>query len=172
MTKLFFLTDEKTDYIRPKVAPDGTLYVIRRPYEQPDPRRITLKDRMKNFGAFFKGAGKLVKYIGDPEQARKEPQIIGQTKEQTQRRMLEGVMVDIARSEKNPQEDGGIAPDTWVLMKETNGQWTEAARGVADYDFDGDGLILSDGRRILRLTASGKEVLYRGDFVSRIAVVQ
>ncbi len=161
---------DDADYLRPKVGPDGALYVIRRPYDTPRVKRVTMVDRVKNIGAFFKGMGKVISIIGDPEQAKKQPQIIGQTKEQTQRRMLEGALLDIACIDQHQAEETGIVPDTWVLMKETPGGLTEVCKGVADYDFDGDALIVSDGRRIVRITGGRREVLGKGSFISRISV--
>lgn len=166
--------DDATDYLRPKAGPDGCLYFIRRPYEQPKGKRLTLVDRVKNVGAFFKGVGKLFQFIGDPEGAAKRtPRVAGQSEDAAQKRMLEGVLVDVTRT-KNADTDGdehGCVPETWQLMRrETDGRLTEIMKGVADYDFDGDALVYSDGRRIIRLQDGKKAVLYRAAFIPRIVV--
>lgn len=166
--------DGEQDYLRPKVGPDGALYFIRRPYEQPRGKRLTVADRVKNVGAFFRGVGRMFQFIGDPEgTAKRKPHVAGQGGEAAQKRMLEGAMVELSRvtDADTGHEDKGCVPDSWVLMRrEPDGALTEVVRGVADYDFDGDALIYSDGRRIIRLQEGGKAVLHRATFIPRIAV--
>jgi hypothetical protein len=68
-------------------------------------------------------------------------------------------------------EDGGFVPKDWVLMRENpEGELEVVREGVADYDFDGDALIWSDGRRILRSENGKTTVLHRGVFIPRIVV--
>lgn len=174
LTEVFSADD--VDYLRPKVAPDGLLYFIRRPWEQAKPKRLTLVDRVKNVGAFFKGIGKLFQFIGDPEgSAKRQPRIAGRKDDVRQKRMLEGVLVDVTRiSDANTEEDEqGCVPETWALMRrEADGTLTEVVKGVADYDFDGDALVYSDGRRIIRLQAGKKTVLHREVFIPRLIVAE
>ncbi len=168
--------DDGTDYLRPKVSPAGQLYFIRRPYQQPRVKRLTLLDRVKNFGAFFKGVGRLFQFIGDPEgAAKRQSRIAGQRDEGQQQRMLEGALVDVTRLTDASTEDSdkGCVPDTWVLMRrEADGSLTEVMKGVADYGFDGEALIYTDGRKIVRLEDGRKTVLHRAVFIPRIAVVR
>lgn len=162
---------ENADYLWPKLAPDGTLYAIRRPYKSDAPRRLTLVERVKNIGAAFKGIGKLLQIMGDPEgTAKRTPRVAGQSSEAAQQRMLEGVAVDISRvGEKD--EEAGCVPTDWVLMRQApDGHFEEVQRGVADYDFDGDALIYTDGRRILRMEDGKKTVLHKAVFIPRVAV--
>lgn len=164
------------DYLRPRVAPDGRLYFIRRPYQMPKPKRLSLIDRVKNVGAFFKGVGRLFQFIGDPEgSAKRQPRIAGQPDDGQQKRMLEGVLVDVTRVSDAAAEDDerGCVPETWTLMRqEADGSLTAVAAGVADYGFDGDGLVYSDGRRIIRLQDGRKTVLHRAVFIPRLIVVE
>lgn len=164
--------DDDTDYLRPKEGPEGCLYFIRRPYEQAKPKRLTMGDRIRNVGAFFKGVGKLFQFIGDPEGAAKRtPRVAGQSTEAAQKRMLEGVLVDVTRvsDAKTDDDERGCVPETWVLMRrEADGTLTEIVKGVADYDFDGDTLIYSDGRRIIRLQDGKKTVLHKATFIPRL----
>ena len=168
------LADDTVDYLRPRKGPDGCLYFIRRPYEQPRGKRLTLADRVKNVGAFFKGVGKLFQFIGDPEGAAKRtPRVAGQSEEAAQKRMLEGVLVDVTRAKDADTDDDehGCVPETWQLMRrEADGKLTEILKGVADYDFDGDALVYSDGRRIIRLQDGKKTVLHRAAFIPRLVV--
>lgn len=172
LTEVF--AEEDADYLRPKIGPDGLLYFIRRPWKQPKQKRLTLGDKIKNVGAFFKGIGRLFQFIGDPEgAAKRQPRIAGQKDEGQQKRMLEGVLVDVARvsDAKTDDDEHGCVPDAWVLMRrEDDGSLTELVKGVADYDFDGDALVYSDGRRIIRLDDGRKNVLHKAVFIPRIVV--
>ncbi len=166
---------DDTDYLRPKVAPDGRLYFICRPYAQPKAKRLTLVERVKNVGAFFRGLGRLFQFIGDPEgAAKRQARIAGHRDDGAQKRMLEGVLVDVTRTaDANTEDDGrGCVPESWALMRrEKDGTLTEVMRGVADYDFDGDALVYSDGRRIIRLQDGKKTVLHRAVFIPRVVIV-
>jgi len=160
------------DYLRPKEAPDGTLYVIRRPYQSGAPKRLSLGDRAKNIGAAFKGLGMLLRFIGDPEGAAKRtPRVAGQSAKDAQKRMFEGILVDISRGGEMDNADEGCIPADWVLMRRTvDGHFEEVHKGVADYDFDGDALVYTDGRRIIRLEGGKREVLHKAVFIPRVVV--
>lgn len=168
--------DDAADYLRPKVGPDGALYCIRRTYELPKGTRLSLVDRAKNIGAFFKGVGKLFQFIGDPEGAKKrQPRVAGHRDDAVQKRMLEGVLLDVSCAKDADTEDDerGCVPENWVLVRrEADGSLTEVVRGVADYDFDGDALVYSDGRRIIRLADGKKTVLHKAVFIPRLAVAE
>ena len=169
------LEEGETDFLRPKVGTDGLLYFICRPWRQPRPKKPTLVERIRNVGAFFKGIGRLFQFIGDPEgAAKRQPRIAGQSGEGQQKRMLEGALVDVTRvGDAKTEDDEGCVPDTWVLMRrEADGSLTEMVKGVADYDFDGDALVYSDGRRIIRLQDGKKTVLHRAVFIPRVIVCE
>lgn len=165
------VSDDGFDYLRPKQGPDGTLYVIRRPYKNDSGKRPGLIDKAKNIGAAFKGLGKLLQAIGDPEgTVKRTPRVAGQSTEAAQKRMLEGILVDISRGGEGGDEEGCIPAD-WVLMRQApDGHFEEVLKGVADYDFDGDTLVYSDGRRIIRLEDGRKNLLHKAVFIPRIAV--
>lgn len=166
--------DEAYDYLRPKLGPDGTLYVIRRPYKSDAPQRLSIVDKVRNIGAAFKGLGKLLQAIGDPEgTAKRTPRVAGQSAEAAQKRMLEGVMVDIARGGTADGGEEGCIPADWLLMRQApDGHFEEVCKGVADYDFDGGAILLTDGRRIIRLEDGQKTVLHKAVFIPRIAVLR
>jgi len=165
------VSDDGFDYLRPKQGPDGTLYVIRRPYKNDSSKRPGLIDKAKNIGAAFKGLGKLLQAIGDPEgTAKRTPRVAGRSTEAAQKRMLEGILVDISRGGEGSEEEGCIPAD-WVLLRQApDGHFEDVLKGVADYDFDGDALVYSDGRRIVRLEDGRKNVLHKAVFIPRIAV--
>lgn len=161
------------DCLRPKEGPDGALYFIRRPYKQETPRAGVV-DRVKNVGAIFKGMGKLLSYIGNPERAKKQMQVAGQPKADAQKRLLEGVMLDVTPANPAQEDDtAGFVPEEWVLLRrDADGTLTEIQRGVADYDFDGEAILYTNGRRVIRLEDGRKTVLHRGLFIPRIHVLK
>lgn len=167
-------TEENWDYLRPKEGPDGALYFIRRPYQQKVPRGPGLGQKIRNVGAFFKGIGKLISYIGDPEKARKTPQIAGQSGDAGQQRLLEGMFLDIqGKQGASDSEEEGLVPSDWVLMRrEANGELQEVQKGVADYDFAGGSLVYTNGRRIIFAGREGKTTLCRGAFIPRVCVME
>ncbi len=167
------LADDQIDYLRPREAPDGALYFIRRPYQPKGSRLLSLGERTKSVGAFFKGVGRFFKAIGDPQAAQGgKPTLTGNAKTVPQNRTLEGVTLDVSLPKDPAEQDKGCVPESWVLMRRgLDGTLTEVYKGVADYAFDGDALIYSDGRRIFRCQGGKREKLYRGTFVSKLTVV-
>lgn len=169
-------SDDQYDYLRPKQGPDGALYMIRRPYGQPRITQPNALDRLRNAGSVLRGLVRFFKAIGKAgEQEQPTAQASrGQVKQAPQRRMLEGVWVELSQDAPDKAEgEKGCVPDSWKLVRlEEDGSLTEVQQGVADYDFDGDALIYSDGRRILRLAAGKRTLLYRGLFIPRLAVMK
>lgn len=165
--------DDRYDYLRPKEGPDGALYCIRRPHRQPEAPRPGLVQRVKGFGAAMKGLGKLLRLIGDPQgEAAREGGASAQGGQAVQSRPFDDVWLKITPAcGEDDQENGGI-PSDWVLLRRTPGGFEEVCKGIADYDFDGDALVVSDGRRILRIADGEREVLYKGAYVPRIAVFE
>lgn len=165
---------DDTDYLRPKEGPDGALYMIVRPYKQPARRRPTVAERVKNTGNFFKAMGALAKVItgtADADQMLKQ-QANGNSGTAVQTRTLNGWRVEITAGQ-DASEEQGWAPDSWVLMRRgSDGTLTEVRRGVADYAFDGERLIYTDGRRIYAMEDGKRVLLHKGAFISRLAVMQ
>lgn len=166
--------DAQFDYIRPKEGPDGTLYCIRRPYKQPVPRKQGLLQRVKNVAAVFRGLGRLLRFIGDPQgAARQEPQPSARAGQAAQTRMFDGVRLEIAPARGADGREAGCIPDDWVLGRLTEtGDFEELHKGVADYAFSGSALVISDGRRLLRMEDGKCEVLCRAAYIPRIAVIE
>lgn len=166
---------EEFDYLRPRQGPDGALYVIRRSRKADGPRRLGLVDRAKNIGAAFKGLGTLLRFIGDPEgAARRTPRVAGQSAEASQKRMLDGMLLEISAAGKNnAEEEAGVVPSDWVLLRQSpDGAFEEVCKAVADYDFDGDALVCTDGRRIFRLSEGRKTVLHKAVFIPRVVIMK
>ncbi|MGN1019872.1 MAG: hypothetical protein ACI4O7_05830 [Aristaeellaceae bacterium] len=168
------MADDHTDYLRPREAPDGALYFIRRPCQQKGNRPLSLGEKAKNVGAFFRGVGMFFRAIADPKgAANSKPVLSGGAKAMHQNRTLEGQTLDVSLPADPAEQDRGCVPDSWALMRRApDGMLTEVARGVADYAFDGDALVYSDGRRIFRVREGRREKLCQGTFISRLAVLE
>ena len=125
-------------------------------------------------GAFFHGVGMFFRAIDDPKgAAASKPSMSVGAKAMHQSRTLEGQTLDVSLPADPAEQDKGCVPDSWVLMRrDADGTLAEVARGVADYAFDGDALVYSDGRRIFRLRDGRKEKLCQGTFLSRVAVLE
>ena len=163
--------DNQKDFIRPKQGPDGRLYMIVRPYKLPEPPRRTVGDRLRGVGDFFRGLSNIVKIFGSTANGKEtQPTASGGAAVQT--RMLNGRRVEISTPAEG-EEEKGCAPNDWVLMRmESDGSFTEIQKGVADFAFDGDALVYTDGRRIFRCKDGKREKLYKGGFIPRIAIVK
>ena len=159
------------DYIRPKMAPDGGLYMIKKPYKLPERPRLTLADRLRNIGNFFRGLGNIVRMLGNTDSIDRKAEKYMGAGTAVQTRMLNGVAVSV--SEKADEKvERGWAPDDWVLVRRNDdGSFTEIQKGVADYDFDGEAIIYTDGRRVFRYENGRREKLCKGVFIPRIAVI-
>jgi len=159
------------DYIRPKTAPDDGLYMIRKPYKLPERPRISVADRIRNIGNFFRGLGNIVRALGNTDSIDRKMENYMGAGTAVQTRMLNGVAVSVAEK-PDEKEERGWAPDDWVLVRRNDdGSFTEILKGVADYDFDGEAIIYTDGRRVFRYENGRREKLCKGVFIPRVAVI-
>jgi hypothetical protein len=173
--------DPRHDYLAPRMARDGTLYAMRRPYRgaTPTPSTLaTLKDgALFPFRLLYAGFRYLdffsMRYSGRPL-ARS-----GDTKGRRidARELLE--RGNVARGDDEDEGEGGEetwhAPAEWVLVaRRPGGAESEVAKSIATYDVTRDGsLIVTDGASIERLDpASGKrERLARAKLVTAVVAI-
>lgn len=165
--------DAAFDYLRPKEGPDGALYYIRRPYAPPKPERRNLLNKIQDVGSVLKGMGRFFKAMSGkaPTPAAAASSDV---KAMTQKRMLDGAWLDISQSEiaSDASIESGCVPADWILFRCAPGNEPEMIqKGVADYDFDGDSLVYSDGRRIFSVCNGQRTLLHRAVFIPRISVI-
>jgi hypothetical protein len=85
---------------------------------------------------------------------------------------LTELLADVSLPKDAKEENQGCVPDSWVLMRrEKDGSLTQVQKCVADYAFDGDALIYSNGRSIFRCENGERTLLCRGTFISRLIVI-
>lgn len=164
--------DPEHDYIRPRMAPDGGLYMIKKPYKTPEIPRISVADRIRNIGNFFRGLGNIVRALGNTDSIDRKLDKYAGAGTAVRTRILNGVAVSVAEK-PDEKDERGWAPDDWVLVRRSDdGGFTEILKGVADYDFDGGAIIYTDGRRVFRYENGRREKLCKGAFIPRIAVIK
>lgn len=164
------LSNDKYDYLHPQDVADGTLYYIRRPYEQEKdggnplgcfldvllfPFRI-LRALFGFFNVFSaKYSGKTLSRSNvkhrDEEKMMIDGNLINAEKELNAAKK---------RGEKNP----GIIPHSWELRKFTpDGEDILVRRGVVAFKaYDDGSLLLSNGSAILEVDPDGKEIKLLG----------
>jgi len=170
--------NSKFDYLTPRIATDGTLYYIRRPYE--GLRRAGFVDMLKDiilfpfrlsralfhFLNFFSMiySGKQLKTV---KQAGNAPMDLPQM-------IIWGNLVK-ARKPDDATDSTSLVPKSWQLIRQKSGQPAEEiAEGVLCFDISDDGnVIYSDGSRITAMEPDGrKQVLAEDTMVQQVAALR
>ena len=162
----------KYDFLTPRVDLKGTLYAIRRPYEQLhtgfNPLRAVLDLVLLPFNvlhAIFQWLNFFtVRYTGKPLTtaggARQKELDIKQM-------FILGNLVDAAKVSRETQSDDvpALVPQSWQLIRQEDGKTPKIlAKGVLSYDLaEDDTLIYSNGSAIYRLDPSGKKERLHND---------
>jgi len=155
------------DFLGPRLAADGTLYYIRRPYESPQARvkpfRLLLDLLLFPFRllyAIFQYFNFFtMKYTGNPlitagDVRRRSPDL--------RQMMVWGNLVNAEESLKKTsgEEAPDLVPKTWELVRLEAGKPESAevlAKGVLSFDLAADGsLLYSNGTAVFRLDPSGR----------------
>lgn len=159
------LEDTGSDYLLPKLAPDGSLYFIQRPY-QPSAGRLHPGKFVLDIVLFpYRLLRAIIAFLNffSIMFARK-PLLTagGPPKEPIQERemMLWGKFIDADKAMKSARDgqSPALVPPTWKLMRKTpDGQMQTLATGVLSFDLLRDGgVIYTNGSSVFR-TKSGAE---------------
>lgn len=175
------LNSPACDFLRPKDRPDGKLYCLRRPKEEPksgttfvDVLLVPFRMLKALFGwmNFFSQ-----RYSGEPLVKRSGGDNPGKHQEKDEEQLfVEGNLINASQTLKENQLGGeqfpGIIPKSWELVQvKPNGDLEVVKRGVADYAFDGEDILYSNGKYIIRLSADGtEEKLCEAKLATSIAV--
>ena len=173
------LEDSKTDYLLPRIGPDGAMYFIRRPYEALHaaspwqglkdvllfPYRLLLA--VLGFLNFFSMVfnNQPLTHAGGPKMEPTDSRYM----------MFYGKMIDAERAMKGrrPDEIASLVPDQWELVKSsTDGKFTVLAKGVLSYDVGSDGqVVYTNGSTVFRIDDLGKPVrICSGKFIERVVL--
>ncbi len=170
--------EEGHDLMVPRLAADGTLYYIRRPYEAGVSRGFlqTLKDavlfpfRMARalfqYFNFFS-----MRYTGKPLTTQKGTRL----RQMDPRQLLMQANLAAAMAQPEEDEQPGTVPASWQLMRRARGGQPETiASRVLAYDMDRQGnFVYTDGVSITRLGADGgKTRILAGDRIAQVIISQ
>lgn len=171
---------DKHDYLLPRLAADGSLYYLRRPY-QGLPRAsgwailrdivllpvrlvLALLAFLNFFSLMF--SGKPLMTAGGPKKEGPTPQHM----------MLWGKMIDAEKAELKARKGEPVAlvPDDWQLIRRTvDGAETVLQSGVVSYDLAEDGsVVYSNGSAVYLRSPDGRtSQICTGKLVEHVAVV-
>lgn len=173
------MEEDEHDLLLPRLAADGELFFIRRPYEPAGPRispwKLTLD--MVMFPVRFAVA--LVHFCDWFSQVFTRKPLItagGPKKEGPDSRflMLWGKMIDAEKAMRaaRPGEARPLVPPTWQLTRRRLGDGTEEvlARGVFSFDLADDGsIVYTNGSAVFHLNrGGGSRELCRGRLVEQV----
>ena len=172
------LEDPRYDFLSPRVAADGALFFIRRPYEPPQYnagnvvldtiffpfRLLRAVFHYLNFFSLMYSRKPLTGANGTPMQADMKDI------------MLQGKRIDAERALRREASIGGIpslVPSSWQLVRRTRGG-SEAvvASNVSSFDITPNGTVVyTNGRGMFALDAQGRSSLVsQGDLVGAVLV--
>ena len=170
------LESPRHDYLQPRVAADGTLYCIRRPYEAPHygPRNLIVDAAMFPFRLlralfhylnFFS-----MMYTRKPLTSANGPAVQADIKNI----LLQGRRIDAEKALRNERPVHGVpslVPSSWQLVSRSRqGDERVLATNVASYDIGADGTIVySNGRGVFVLGQDGSAGLaLRDELVAEV----
>ncbi|WP_028104423.1 hypothetical protein [Pseudoduganella violaceinigra] len=172
------LDDPRYDFLSPRVAPDGALFFIRRPYEPPQYnagnvvldtlffpfRLLRAVFHYLNFFSLMYSRKPLTGAGGMPLQA------------DLKNIVLQGKRIDAERALRKEASIGGIpslVPSSWQLVRRLrSGGESVVASNVSSFDITPNGTIVySNGRGMFALDAQGRSSLVtQGDLVGAVLV--
>ncbi len=172
------LEDPRYDFLSPRVAADGALFFIRRPYEPPQYhagnvmldtilfpfRLLRAVFHYLNFFSLMYSRKPLTGAGGAPMQA------------DMKNIMLQGKRIDAERALRREASIGGVpslVPSSWQLVRRTRGGGEAViASNVSSFDITPNGTIVySNGRGMFALDAQGRSSLIsQGDLVGAVLV--
>lgn len=172
------LEDPRYDFLSPRVASDGALFFIRRPFEPPKYgadnvlldvlffpfRLLRAVFHFLNFFSLMYSRKPLTGAGGTPMQA------------DLKNIVLQGKRIDAERALRKEASIAGVpslVPSSWQLVRRTrNGGESVVASNVSSFDITSSGnVVYSNGRGVFTLDAQGRSALVtQGDLVGAVLV--
>lgn len=175
------LEDEQTDFLLPKVAENGDLYYIRRPYQAGTAPASPLKVLLDIVLFPFRLVMAFVHFFDWFSMVfRRKPLLTasGPKKEADSRyMMLWGKLVDAekAMNKGSGKADRPLLPADWELVRQSrDGQQKVLATNVGSYDLCSDGsIVFTDGSGVYRIDETGASTrLCSGKLIERVIAVR
>ncbi len=171
------LESDDIDYLSPKVAPDGALYFIKRPYEAP---KYSGSHFLIDFVLFpFRVLRTLFHYLNfmslvyskKPLTSASGPKVQADLKEL----ILKGKRINAEKALQSENRINGIpslVPKSWQLIrKDKDGQETVIATNVATFDIKSDGsIIYSNGFGTFLLQGDGSQLMFESKLIEEISI--
>jgi len=168
------------DLLAPQVDQDGSLYYIRRPYEELHPKPPFLT-QLKDIALFpvrlcvaiywFLNAFSIL-FAKKPLSSADGPKTEGNT---TRQLILYGRVIDAQKAMRQRNSAGpATVPDAWQLIRRTaQGDERVLATGVGHYDLGPDGTVLyTNGAKVWQLSESrNKTELVKDSLIERVALI-
>ena len=174
------IEENDTDALMPKLAKDGSLYFVRRPYQPlgapipfwryavdtllfPFRLLVAIAGFLNIFSMIF--AKKPLMTAGGPESEGPDQRIV----------MLYGRLIDARKKGKgSASRDGELVPASWVLVcRKADGNESILAKNVVSYDLCGDGgFVYTTGSNIYHVSPEGNSTkVGKGSLVERVTVL-
>lgn len=152
--------DAQTDFLGPRMSADGSLYYIRRPYDNGRPKTSAfgaLKDaclfpfRMSyaifQYLNFFS-----MMYTGNPLSAAGNA---AQRQRDVKQMMIWGNLIDASKVAKD-SDAPSMVPSSWQLVRVASNRTETVANGVLSFDLAANGdLYYSNGSAVFRVASGG-----------------
>jgi hypothetical protein len=168
------------DLLGPRIAQDGTLYSIKRPYRGPG-AKVAVGQAALDFALFpFRLLYALFQYLNFFTMSYTGKSLTsagGAAREADVRQMMVwGNLIDAQKSGRSRGEDGtpSLVPKNWELVRQRPGGSVETiARGVLSFDlYDDGGVLYSNGSAVYRLGPEGKtERLAKDSLIEQVVAL-
>ncbi len=172
---------ENADLLGPRMAQDGSLYYIRRPYRGPN-AKVSIGQAALDFVLFpFRLLFALFQYLNFFTMSYTGKTLTNasgaaQREADVRRMMVWGNLIDAQKSQGHRGEDGtpSLVPKNWELVRQTaDGSSDVVARGVLSFDLcDDGGVLYSNGGAVYRLNPNGKtERLAKDSLIEQVVAL-
>ena len=178
------LEDAKYDFLCPRADMQGNLYVIRRPYENPNRSNYGIGQGIADFLLFpFRLLRAIFHFLNffsmtfsqKPLTTASGPKIVSEDEKTL---LLRGRVVDVQKSlreaEKQKQAPS-LVPQSWELLRrEPSGKEETLAKGVLAFDATTDGAVIyTNGSAIFQLDERGKpQQIGKGHLIEHLIAIR
>ncbi len=171
------MESSRFDFLSPKVAKNGDLYFIRRPYTQPNYSYgnafidvIALPFRLLRTLFHYLNFVSLV-YSEKPLTSASGPKVTADLKNI----LLKGKQVNAEKALRTESRVNGIpslVPRSWQLIRKSrSGEESTVASNVASfYLANDDAVVYSNGLGVFKVNSNSHQVIFSGDLVNEICI--
>lgn len=171
--------DPSHDFLCPRIAPDGTLYYIRRPYRNTNEKPNIFRSLMDLILLPFRLLFAIFQYLNffTARYTGKTLTSAGGARQQEadlRQMMIWGNLIEAQKGSAQLKEDNDLVPKNWELVRHANGGTSDViARGVLSFDLCDDGSVLfSNGSAVQHCSSDGNvQVLAKDAFIQQVIAI-